>query len=303
MPPVRSDSPALTSVSDWEEGPRRGRSGEFVLQRLRTTEEFDAAVVLQHDVWGDSFSEVVPTGVLRVVQYVGGVVAGAFTNDGELAGFVFGVSGIRDEQLSHWSDTLAVRQEFRNRGIGEDLKRFQRDLLLPLGIERVYWTFDPLESKNAYLNFNRLGVTAGEYRRDFYGATQSNLHEGIGTDRLITVWEICGPRVARLMAGQTGVAGDTSDQLVGVPRINDTVERGGGVESLEPDLDIDAPRVRLAIPADIQRLKARSPEIAREWRRVTRAAFESYFGRGYVARLLVRVGEYSEYVLELDSAR
>lgn len=301
MPPARLDKPP-TSVADWEEAPCRTRSGEFVLRRLSTTEEFDEAVVLQQEVWGGHFSEVVPTGVLRVVQYVGGVVAGAFTDAGVLAGFVFGVSGIRDDRLSHWSDTLAVRQEYRNRGIGEDLKRYQRELLLPLGIERVYWTFDPLESKNAYLNFSRLGVTAGEYRRDFYGTTHSKLHEDIGTDRLITVWEIASPRVARLLAGSSTEHG-VHDHLAGASRINEIAQRGRDVVTMEPDLTLAAPCLRLSIPADIQQLKARSPDVAREWRRVTRAAFETYFARGYVARAVVRVGECSEYLLERDERR
>lgn len=279
---------------------RRASAGEFELRRLTTPEEFEQAVALQRAVWGETFSDVVPAAVLRVVQYVGGVVAGAFTDAGELAGFVFGVSGIRDERLSHWSDTLAVRQEYRNRGIGEDLKRYQRDLLLPLGVERVYWTFDPLESRNAYLNFSRLGVTASEYRRDFYGVTQSKLHDGIGTDRLVAIWEIGSPRVARLLAGEAGPSELTGDLLARIPRVNETVETAKGPRSLEPDLDLDAPRVRLAIPADIQQLKDRSPETAREWRSITRTSFEGYFARGYSAGAFVRGSTCSEYLLELD---
>jgi len=83
-----------------------------------------------------------------------------------------------------------------------------------------------------------------------------------------------------------------------VPLVNATSDGARGLESAEPDLDLDAPRVRLAIPADIQALKARSPQVARGWRRVTRLAFEPYFARGYVARTLVRRGALSDYVLE-----
>ena len=302
MPPVRIDSPPRHAVTDWEESPRRARDAGFSLRRLSTTDEFDAAVALQHDVWGDQFAEVVPAGVLRVVQYVGGVVAGAFTDAGELAGFVFGVSGIRDDRLSHWSDTLAVQQQYRNRGLGEDLKRYQRDLLLPLGVERVYWTFDPLESKNAYLNFNRLGVTAAEYRRDFYCATGSNLHEHIGTDRLVVQWEIGDPRVAGLLDGTRPRAAFTEEMLSATPLVNETTDGAAGPVSAEPKLGLDAPRVRLAIPADIQQLKSRSPQAAREWRRITRLAFEGYFSRGYSACAIVRRGACSEYLLEQDDA-
>ena len=274
----------------------------FSLRALSTNEDFDAAVSLQHDVWGEHFTDGVPSAVLRIVQYVGGVAAGAFTEEGELAGFVFGVSGIRDGQLSHWSDTLAVRAEYRDRGLGESLKRFQRDLLLPLDVERMYWTFDPLESRNAHLNFNRLGASSGEYVRDFYGETNSELHEDIGTDRLVVQWEMAAPRVVARLDGWGASDRRTEDDLRSVPLVNETSDQAAGPASGEPNLELDAPRVRLAIPADIQQLKARSPQAAREWRRVTRLAFEAYFARGFSACALVRRGACSEYLLELDNA-
>lgn len=277
-------------------------SRDFTLRSLDSAQDFDAAVALQRHVWGDDFTDLVPAALLRVVQHVGGVAAGAFTDTGELAGFVFGVSGIRDGRLSHWSDTLAVREEYRDRGLGEALKRFQRNLLLPLGVERVYWTFDPLESRNAYLNFNRLGATAAEYRRDFYCATGSTLHEHIGTDRLVVQWEIGAPRVAGLLDGTRAREAFTDEMMHGIPLVNETCEGDEGPMSMEPNLTFEVPRVRLAIPADIQQLKARSPQAAREWRRITRLASEEYLARGYSARALVRRGACSEYLLELGDA-
>ncbi|MHB1224250.1 MAG: hypothetical protein ACYC2G_09450 [Gemmatimonadaceae bacterium] len=289
-------------IGEWDDSPHPARRSGFELRRLRTSAEFDAAVTLQRQVWGESFSEVVPAGVLKVVQYVGGVAAGAFTETGELAGFVFGVSGIRGDRLSHWSDTLAVRAEFQNRGLGEDLKRYQRDLLLPLQVERVYWTFDPLESKNAYLNFARLGVVASEYRRDFYGATRSQLHDGIGTDRLVALWNIASERVVSRLAGDARHTGAAGYALDGVPFINATTDTAAGPRSGEPDMGLGTPLVLLTIPADIQWVKDRSADLAREWRDVTRAAFETYLARGYVARELVRDGPRSNYVLERGPA-
>jgi predicted GNAT superfamily acetyltransferase len=271
------------------------RTPDFTLRPLESESDFAAAVTLQRAVWGEEFTDLVPAALLRVVQHVGGVAAGAFTNAGELAGFVFGVSGIRDGRPSHWSDTLAVRAQYRDRGLGESLKRFQRELLLPLGIERMYWTYDPLESRNAHLNLNRLGASAGEYVRDFYGATGSVLHEEIGTDRLVVQWELGAPSVVALMEGHGTRTWCTAS---GASLVNVVRDGAAGPETGEPDLQLDAPSVRVAIPADVQGLKARAPECAREWRRVTRLAFETYFARGYLARALVRRGAWSEYILE-----
>ena len=72
-----------------------------------------------------------------------------------------------------------------------------------MGITRVYWTFDPLESKNAHLNLNKLGAVAREYVQDMYGQTDSPLHSGIGTDRLVPTWTLDSERVVqRLVEGR-----------------------------------------------------------------------------------------------------
>src|SRR5262249_6108148 len=116
---------------------------------------------------------------------VGGLAAGAFDRGGELLGFVFGVSGVRDGELVHWSHMLGVRESARNLGLGRMLKEHQRVALAKLGIRRVFWSFDPLMAKNAYFNFNRLGASVVEYVPDMYGTTASPLHLGLPTDRLV----------------------------------------------------------------------------------------------------------------------
>ena len=270
---------------------------DFEIRPVRTIGEAQRCVALQKEIWGPSFTEIVPPAILWAAQKLGGVTAAAYDVDGNLAGFVFGITGFEDGRLVHWSDMLAVRPDVRNRGLGARLKRYQRDALLPLGVRTVYWTFDPLESKNAYLNFGRLGVIAREYHRDFYGRTGSPLHQGIGTDRLIAVWEIASERVRRRLEGEPP---PSADDVADAPLVNETRPSPCGIESLEPDLDLDAPRVRIAVPADIQGLKTRAPELAADWREKTRAAFEAYFARGYVAVEVVREGERSCYLLERE---
>jgi len=266
----------------------------FEIRPVRTIEEAQRCVALQKEIWGAAFSELVPPAILWAAQKIGGVTAAAYDADDRLAGFVFGMTGIQEGRLVHWSDMLAVRPDLRDRGLGVRLKRYQRDALLPLGVETVYWTFDPLESKNAYLNFGRLGIIAREYHPDLYGRTDSPLHQGIGTDRLIAVWEIASERVRRRLEGEPP---PSAEDVADAPLVNETRPGASGIESLEPDLDLDAERIRIAVPADIQALKARSPELAAAWRARTRAAFEAYLGRGYVAVEVVREGERSCYVL------
>src|ERR1700689_114357 len=95
----------------------------------------------------------------------------------------------------------AVLQNYRDRGIGRRLKLFQREDALQRGIHLVEWTFDPLEVKNAYLNFMRLGAIARRYLPNCYGVTTSPLHGGMPTDRLIAEWWLDSPRVTNLLNG------------------------------------------------------------------------------------------------------
>ena len=81
-----------------------------------------------------------------------------------MLGFVFGMTGVQDGRLVHWSDLLAVRPEARDRGLGRRLKLYQRSLVAELGVTRMLWTYDPLVARNAHLNLNALGARGRRVR-------------------------------------------------------------------------------------------------------------------------------------------
>ena len=267
----------------------------MTIRPLQTAAELRACVALQESTWGPGFSERVPYAVLWFSRRIGGVLLGAF--DGvDLVGFVFGLTGLRDGLPLHWSDMLAVRSDARNRGIGVRLKLAQREALLQSAVSEAQWTFDPLESRNAYLNLDRLGVIAREYVRDVYGASDSPLHDVIGTDRLVAEWHIDSPRVVHRVAQaqRTGAIRDA-------PAVNE-VEMLGGVPCCGAmSTALDDPIVALLIPASIQAVKTNDGAAARAWRAATREAFEHYLPRGYVVTELVRrTPQVSAYLLERD---
>jgi predicted GNAT superfamily acetyltransferase len=242
----------------------------------------EACVRLQEEIWGPGFSERVPLAILGVAQRLGGVATGAFDASGRMVGFVFGLTGLEGGRPVHWSDMLAVLPEFRDSGLGTALKLHQRDILLARGIRRMYWTFDPLESRNGRLNMGRLGAVAREYAEDMYGRSDSPLHAGIGTDRLVVVWEMDSARVEARLAGTERPP--TLDELRDVPDAFPLLMEGdfpvpGAVEPPDPGGRLpDA--LLLPIPRDIQALKTRSAELALAWRTATRAVLQPLLGSG-----------------------
>lgn len=267
---------------------------DVTIRPLGGLRERQACVALQRRVWGHDFADRVPASILMIAQETGGVVSGAFSGD-RLVGFVFGITGLQAGHGVHWSDMLAVDPEFRGRGIGYKLKLHQRERLLGSGVELARWTFDPLEARNAALNLRRLGATASEYRRNVYGASNSPLHAGIGTDRLVAEWAIASARVERRVRGED-VPGP--DAWADAPVLNPPVMAGSLPRPGTTIADPREPIVRVAIPEDVQALKREDLATALAWRRNVGAALETAFRKEYVAVDLDRGGPVPTYVLD-----
>lgn len=173
-------------------------SNSVVIRSCEGLDELRACVALQKEVWNFSDADLVPLRMFVVGQKIGGQAIGAFDNE-KLVGFAFAIPGARGGHLYLHSHMLAVRAEFRNRGLGRKLKLFQRDEALSRGIELMEWTFDPLEIKNAYLNIQKLGAIARRYNVNQYGITSSPLQGGLPTDRLVAEWWLKSERVEKLL--------------------------------------------------------------------------------------------------------
>jgi len=159
-----------------------------------------ACFTLQKEVWKFSDADLVPVRMFVVANKIGGQVMGAF--DGKkIVGFALAIPAIRHRHSYLHSHMLAVRQQYRNEGLGRRLKLFQRDDALGRGFELMEWTFDPLEIKNAYLNIEKLGAIARRYNVDQYGITSSPLQGGLPSDRLVAEWWLKSKRVESVLTG------------------------------------------------------------------------------------------------------
>ena len=230
-------------------------------------------MALQRETWGQDFDEVVPPTILKVVQRLGGIVAGAFDPDGQLLGFVFGMTGIERGAIVHWSDMLAVHASARDRGIGRALKAYQRRRAGELGVTRIYWTFDPLQARNAHLNLNVLGARVVEYVADMYGESSSVLHRGVGTDRFIVAWDVA-----------TDSRPPSSSLPTEGPVLNAEAPEAPVLHALlttPRDAGAVPAHLRVQIPLDIGAIQEASMERAALWRTNTRDALCAALERGY----------------------
>ena len=233
----------------------------IVIRDIETLDEMREIENLQREIWGVSDLDVLPALALRPQKAVGAILMGAFAG-GRMIGFVFGFPGILNGETIIHSDMLGVSSAHRSQSIGYLLKCAQREAALALGVKRITWTFDPLQSRNAHLNFSKLGVVADRYLVNYYGETSSFLHR-FGTDRLWVSWLLDSERVvSRVDRKEREIPNLDVPALVRVGRNGEPV--------VTTDLNT---RIAIEIPGEA------NPEV---WREPTRAAFTRALDAGYV---------------------
>ena len=270
-------------------------------KRLKTLEELKPCEWLQEAVWKFNKSDIIPSRFMRVLCKHGGFAMGAFHGE-SMVGFVFGVPAIHYGRPSQHSHMLAVLPEYRNQNVGFYLKIAQRKDALSRNIELITWAFDPLQSKNAYLNINKLGVIACSYDINLYGEeTSSKLHSGLGTDRLLAEWWLYSDKVTSLMEGGSQEIG-VKYSVEGI-KINRTKrDKNGFLSPTEPDLTLTDGELLLEIPENIDKMKEENIQDAYKWRNLVQKSLLHYFTHGYyISSFLVEreaEARRSYYILE-----
>jgi len=252
----------------------------MIIRPLTTIDDCRQVADLERIVWGYTDAEdVVPPPVLIVSIKRGGILLGAFDDEGAIKGFVYSIPAIKDGRASQWSHMLGVMPEARGSGLGVQLKLAQREAALAMGLDLIEWTYDPLQAVNAHLNFSRLGVVAEEYEENIYGASTSPLHAGSPTDRLIAAWRLRAPHVERRIAAAGPVVRDGA--VATAPVINPSARAGEWLHPSAPDLTRGERRLMLEVPMGYTAMLECDAPLAMEWRLSTRAAFQHYFAAGY----------------------
>ncbi len=317
--------------------------GKWTVRILETHSDLTEVENLQAVVWPGDGREIVPSHLLTAAVHNGGLLLGAYAssqavddsvtganldqvlNSGfaltepqpNLAGFVFGFPGMYETpdgpRILHVSHMLAVHPDHRNSGIGFRLKRAQWQMVRNQGIDRIIWTYDPLLSRNAFLNIARLGAVCNTYRRNYYGEMRDGLNAGLPSDRFVVDWWVNSRRVTRRLSQKPRPALDLAHFLAGeIDILNPSDVNQQGLVTAAPFIGLPPvftsakppAMCLLEIPADFQSLRSLDRDLALDWRQQTRQYFEFLFAAGYLATDFIHLsatkegfGERSFYVM------
>lgn len=241
---------------------------------MTTVAEMIEVEELQRIVWADK--NISPVTQLIAAVHNGGVVIAAFHEDRPV-GFCYGFAGFKDGKAHLCSHMLGIVPEYRDWGIGEKLKWEQRKWAIAYGYDKMTWTYDPLETRNANLNLNKLGGSVRTYIEAYYGEMNDGINAGMPTDRFLLEWDLQAKRVANREQGISNERSEWSEY----PRMLDWELFQEQPRPVARQALTDTAGILLSVPANIQAMKQEHLQLAKEWRFALRKACQTAFSEGY----------------------
>lgn len=254
------------------------------IKELKTLEEMEQVQVLEKNIWK---TEPIPTHQTLTAVKNGGIMVGAY--DGEkLIGFSYGFPGFKNGEVYLCSHMLGIDENYRSQQIGEQLKQAQRKIAIEKGYKEMHWTYDPLETRNGYLNLTKLNGICHTYIENCYGEMQDGFNKGLPSDRFEVHWHLTSDYVEKKI-----------DPVTENPEsLGEVVFDQDGLPTLKvaPYGSLTKKVYSLPVPLNFQELKAVSQNHAFHWRMETRKVFQTLFAQGFTAVRIQKQQQWNEYI-------
>lgn len=241
---------------------------EIDIRQIQTISELEKIQYVEKAVWN---TDTVPVHQTFTTVNNGGIILGAYYNE-SMVGFLYSFPGFDGNKHYLCSHMLGILPEFRKYGIGLAMKFKQAELAKKIGYSMITWTFDPLQSINAFLNLQKLGSVGAFYKENYYGDMNDKLNAGLPTDRMHIHWDLHTENKHRYLPfNPKKVLLDVKDDAPNLTDVKDTViTRNKGPWFV-------------AIPNDFNTIKEENSQLALQWRLQTRIVFQKLFRAGYQA--------------------
>lgn len=180
---------------------------EIEIRECTGVDELSRCVAIQREVFALPEIEISPVRHFVVTARAGGFTLGAFAEE-KLVGFVLSVAAFFGNEKFFYSHMTAVTKDFQSSGIGAKLKWAQRIEAQARGVDFIKWTFQPVQSRNAFFNLEKLGAVVRSYEPNFYGTDYSTSGDrakriGLDSDRLFAEWNLNAEKVKCLAKGES----------------------------------------------------------------------------------------------------
>lgn len=242
---------------------------DVIIRECTSIEDFQQCIELERAVWKDEDIGIMPVRMYMISRACNAPTIGAFEHSGRLVGFVHTMIALRGGRVIYHSHLAAVLEQLRHRDIGYRMKLAQREHALAAGVPLIIWTFDPLQSRNAHLNINKLGAIIRRYEVNYYSEGLSTVFDAnVPSDRVFAEWWVSSPHVQSALSGNLPA--------------------------------VDEPKTTVTIPENINEVRAQSIDEHLKWRLEARAEFQQALEAGLIVRGFERLKGSSKYLFGED---
>lgn len=205
----------------------------MTIRECVSVEDFQQCIELERAVWKDDDIGIMPIRLYMISKACKAPTFGAFDDTGTLVGFVHTSLALMGKHVVYHSHLAAVAKARRHSNIGRGMKLAQRESAIAAGIPLIIWTFDPLQSRNAHLNLNKLGAIIRSYEVNYYGEGLSSVFsKGVPSDRVFAEWWVMSSQVGAALTGKRPDVSAKADSVV-IPDDVDAVSAGSTAEHLK----------------------------------------------------------------------
>lgn len=239
----------------------------------------EGAMKLQQQVWGIGAS-LYPLDLYREGSGADTRLV-ALNEENQTIGFLLGFIGFGEKwkgdkegtkNMGFWAESqiAAVDKTHKENGVAKALKWEQYDQAKKRGLKLIHWTVDPLQAKNAGLNFG-LGAVAAEFTSNYY-SFRNDINRVIAS-RFGIYWIVDSERAEKAKAGKQEKKNffEITDAEIIHP-----LEVSTGLENWHPT----SKNILIEIPADWDAVQQNDIETAYIWRNTTDAIFSKIIGIG-----------------------
>lgn len=230
---------------------------------------------LHRKVW--KYPEPTSAKLLLTISETGGNVSGAYIK-GELIGFAYALLAKDADGLYLRSQSLIVLKEYRDRGTGFLLRKAQRHYAKGMGIARMEWTFDPLQTRLGNFYIKKLGAIVRKYSPDLYDRPDTGSYKRVTKDRLYAEWYLDSQRVVLRIEKKSALKAEPEPDILKENLINNVALKNGIPEILDYNLDMEEENLLLEIPGSIENI-LNHPDTLLKWRNSTRKILETYINQ------------------------
>ncbi|HSB09167.1 MAG TPA: hypothetical protein VLM38_06620 [Blastocatellia bacterium] len=241
----------------------------MTIRECTSVEDFQQCIELERAVWKDDDIGIMPIRLYMISKACNAPTIGAFEPSGRLVGFVHTMLALTEGHAAYHSHLAAVVEDLRHRDIGFRMKLAQRQRAIEQGVSLIFWTFDPLLSRNAHLNINKLGAIIRRYEVNYYSEGLSTVFDSkVPSDRVFAEWWVSSKHVESVLGGARPQLGSDSEFVL--------------------------------IPEDIVAVRNRSLDDHLKWRVRVRQDFQAKLASGLIARGFERQDGTSRYLFGCD---